>query len=260
MPEILIGNVRGPQGEVGPRNLLLATTYQFATSDTADTIPTEWYSETPIVEQGQYCWCKNTMTWEEGEDTNLYSVGYLGRDGEFNGIELVNGLGERITALENRTTPISKGGTEATTLQGAQAKLGITALQEAIDTLKKTMASATQAGLMSAQNFTDLNNLKAAWDSASSAFYLLIPNIEITDNTDLNELTTIGNYFCLADTTASTLKNCPIPNAFTMQVRSGNGSTRYLVQEIKSNQGLYLTRNIDASRHEFGVWKRFQYV
>lgn len=186
MPEILIGNVRGPQGEVGPRNLLLATTYQFAASDTADTIPTEWYSETPIVEQGQYCWCKNTMTWEEGEDTNLYSVGYLGRDGEFNGIELVNGLGERITALENRTTPISKGGTEATTLQGAQAKLGITALQEAIDTLKKTMASATQAGLMSAQNFTDLNNLKAAWDSAPSIKYQKdITQMEFLNGTSL---------------------------------------------------------------------------
>lgn len=134
MPDILIGNIRGPQGETGPANTALASVYQFCTTDQGATIPNEgmWTSGVPQIEKGKYVWCRNIITWDSGPETILYSVGYVGNDGEFSGIELVNELGERVQALEDRTTPISKGGTESTTLEGAQAKLGITKLQEAL--------------------------------------------------------------------------------------------------------------------------------
>lgn len=134
MPDILIGNVRGPQGETGPANTLLASVYQFCASDTGATIPQDgaWTSGVPQIEKGKYIWCRNTLTWNSGPETILYSVGYVGYDGEFNGIELVDQLGNRVQALEDRVTPISKGGTESSTIEGAQAKLGITALKDAL--------------------------------------------------------------------------------------------------------------------------------
>lgn len=134
MPDILIGNVRGPQGETGPANTLLASVYQFCASDTGATIPQDgaWTSGVPQIEKGKYIWCRNTLTWDSGPETVLYSVGYVGYDGEFSGIELVDQLGNRVDALEARVTPISKGGTESTTLEGAKAKLGITTLIQAL--------------------------------------------------------------------------------------------------------------------------------
>lgn len=133
MPDVLIGNIRGPQGEAGPANKLLATVYEFCESDSGTRIPAgPWLTDFTEIEKGKYYWCRNTCTWEQGPETILYSVGYVGNDGEFNGIELVDELGRRVTALEDRTVPISKGGTESTTLAGAQAKLGITALEDKI--------------------------------------------------------------------------------------------------------------------------------
>lgn len=55
----------------------------------------------------------------------------------------------------------------------------------------------------------------------------------ITDNTDLNTLRAIGNYFCNADARAKTLTNLPsgLTNAFTMKVGYGTGNA-YVSQTI----------------------------
>lgn len=153
MPDILIGNIRGPQGATGPANTLLASVYQFCASDSGATIPQEglWTSGVPQIEKGKYIWCRNILTWDSGPETILYSVGYVGNDGDFSGIEIVNELGDRVSVLEDRVTPISKGGTESSTLAGAQAKLGITALQDAIDSLKAVATEAAN-GLMSKED------------------------------------------------------------------------------------------------------------
>lgn len=47
--------------------------------------------------------------------------------------------------------------------------------------------------------------------------------IEIPAGADLNNYKTIGNYYCPMNTTAKTLKNCPIWSAFTMEVKKGTG-------------------------------------
>lgn len=140
MPDVLIGNFKGPQGETGPANKLLATVYQFCESDDGQKIPDgPWLDECPEIKKGKFYWCRNTMTWEEGEDSVLYSVGYVGMDGEFTGTDLVEALSKRVDALENRTLSIDKGGTGSTTLDGAQAKLGITQLRTDMQTADKEL-------------------------------------------------------------------------------------------------------------------------
>ena len=134
MPDILIGNIRGPQGETGPANQVLAQTYDYCVSDNGETIPTgPWQSTLPELHQGDWVWARCTITMQQGADVVMYAVGYVGRDGEFNGIELVRELENKLQALEDRTVPISKGGTESTTLSGAQARLGIKDLQDSLD-------------------------------------------------------------------------------------------------------------------------------
>lgn len=137
MANVLIGNIRGPQGETGPENNILSQVYQFCESESGDKIPEgPWLEELPEIRKGMYIWCRNISTWEHGDDSYLYSVGYVGLDGEFNGIDAVNALGKRVEALETRTTPVDKGGTGSTTIDGAQAKLGITALKDALENAK----------------------------------------------------------------------------------------------------------------------------
>ena len=136
MPDILIGNVRGQKGDTGAQNTIIASVYEFAISNSGTVIPQGTWSPTiPESEEGDWVWCRNTLTWDEGPDSIIYTVGYHGKDGAFNGQDLVENLQSRVQELEDRTTPISKGGTEATTLAGAQAKLGITAANERIDAL-----------------------------------------------------------------------------------------------------------------------------
>lgn len=132
-----IGRVQGERGETGPRNEVLGSVYGFTASDSPTTPPTaaEWLPVPPLEEQGKYVWCRSTITWQDGPDTTIYSVGYNGRDGSFNGEELVKAIEARVQELEDRVTPVSKGGLGTTTIDGAKAKLGI---PEIISTLDKT--------------------------------------------------------------------------------------------------------------------------
>lgn len=135
-----IGRVQGERGETGPRNEVVGSVYRFTASDSPTTPPTaaEWLPVPPLEEQGKYIWCRSTITWQDGPDTTIYSVGYNGRDGAFNGQELVKAIEARVQELEDRVTPVSKGGLGTTTIEGAKAKLGI---PEIISTLDNTQSA-----------------------------------------------------------------------------------------------------------------------
>ena len=47
--------------------------------------------------------------------------------------------------------------------------------------------------------------------------------IEIFGNSDMNDFDEIGNFYCPASATVTTLKNCPFVNAFTLKVIYGTG-------------------------------------
>lgn len=56
-------------------------------------------------------------------------------------------------------------------------------------------------------------------------YYSLSGGTLIRSNTDLNTLTTYGNYYCNASSIASTLSNCPITNPFTLKIYAGTGTS-----------------------------------
>lgn len=65
-------------------------------------------------------------------------------------------------------------------------------------------------------------------------YWSLVGEIIINENTDLNTLTTVGNYCCRANVTAPTLVNKPsdLVDAFVMKVYQTYGTANYVTQEI----------------------------
>lgn len=86
---------------------------------------------------------------------------------------------------------------------------------------------------------------------------LLKGGTPIAENTDLNTLTTPGNYYCTLSTTAATLVNCPVRVAFTTKVYYATGTyERYLKQEIKQfNSPAYFVRYSDTGT--WSSWVRY---
>ena len=51
----------------------------------------------------------------------------------------------------------------------------------------------------------------------------------IYENDDMDNFKEIGNYYCTLNSTAATLKNCPVTHAFTLKIEYGQG-TEYISQ------------------------------
>lgn len=129
----IIGRVKGDKGDTGPTNEIIATVYSYRVTQSPE-VPTDgWLSSLPDFQQGDYIWTRTQCTWTAGPDTTMICVGYIGKDGDIASIDVFDEYGRRITALEDQIIPISKGGLGTTTLEGAQARLGITDLQKSVN-------------------------------------------------------------------------------------------------------------------------------
>lgn len=64
----------------------------------------------------------------------------------------------------------------------------------------------------------------------NSKSYLLSGGTTINTNTDLNNMTTVGNYYCGSNSDVATLKNAPFTHAFTLKIGLATGQ-RYQYQE-----------------------------
>lgn len=53
--------------------------------------------------------------------------------------------------------------------------------------------------------------------------YLMWGGIKISENTDLNGILNVGNYYCPTNVATATLKNCPTVHAFKMKIELGQG-------------------------------------
>ena len=79
------------------------------------------------------------------------------------------------------------------------------------------------------------------------------PGTEIIAETDMRTITTPGHYYCANNSTAASLKNCPLSDAFTLVVyRSAGGAgdnVYYVAQEYTSymcNRRVIQTYNKDS--------------
>lgn len=72
-------------------------------------------------------------------------------------------------------------------------------------------------------------------------------------STDLNTITTGGEYYCSVNATVATFTNCPTTNAFVMSVRNSAGTTQ-TIREYRNTPGSARSwfRNYSAS--SWGLW------
>ena len=79
---------------------------------------------------------------------------------------------------------------------------------------------------------------------------------DIKANDDLNTYITAGNYACMLITTAETLVNCPVNEAFVMTVGYANGTPSYIYQELTHfSSGTKYYRMYRVGANAWGEWK-----
>ena len=96
---------------------------------------------------------------------------------------------------------------------------------------------------------TKYNNTWVGWiESATkddlSNYWSLIPSISISEKADMNNFMTPGNYSCDANTTAKTLSNCPVTQAFLMKVYYPIKGGNYIIQEYTPIDGGLIIRRV----------------
>ena len=81
---------------------------------------------------------------------------------------------------------------------------------------------------------------------------------DIASNTNLNNITTPGNYGCALNATAATLTNCPTTKAFVMQVMAFGSTSASIEQFIISsitNYAIYWRRGgHDGTSYTWTAW------
>lgn len=100
-------------------------------------------------------------------------------------------------------------------------------------------------------NVQDQIDLLSSDKANASDVFMLASGTSIKSGTDLDTITTYGNYKCTSPTVAATLYNCPVTSYFTMRVGStapgvdyaGDGDEDYLYQEITLPTGMKWYRN-----------------
>ena len=81
-----------------------------------------------------------------------------------------------------------------------------------------------------------------------------IKPIEITEGTDLNNITTPGIYRCSMSATAATLKNCPTAIAFVMEVLPNVPVTQRITEYQQHSTLSLFMRNYYDNQDQWGIW------
>lgn len=129
-----------------------------------------------------------------------------------------------------------------------------------LDKITQTMLDKWNSALTSLPSHTHTRSqisdfpasLPANGGTAAYTNYINVNNIAA--NTDLNAITTPGLYYCPANATVATFKNCPTTNAFFMEVGKHAGTYQKIIEYITSNPKTY-QRNYYSS-----VWGSWQNI
>ena len=113
---------------------------------------------------------------------------------------------------------------------------------------------------------TDTKRLTSTWKKvvALSDLSGQIPNkaIEIEENSDLNNITTPGFYYCSLNALAETLKNCPTKLAFSLRAYKDANSVNQIVTVYYANARMYFRGGYieDQTKElKWSSWKEIAY-
>ena len=228
---IPIGNIRGPQGEKGDTGNGLTI---FDYYDTIDELPSN-----PLP--GDAYGVKN----DDGKyEIHIYSP----NKGWVNNGALQPDINEQApnydesTKLENLSS-------------GEKISLAFGKIARAVKDLISHLGNKSNPHGVTANQIG-----AAASDHSHTANSLKVKSIgggtNISENSDLNSYTTVGNYVCSLTDTALSLANCPAKGAFTMTVGYAAGSSSYLYQEITHfSTGIKYYRTYTVSTAEWSDWR-----
>lgn len=76
---------------------------------------------------------------------------------------------------------------------------------------------------------------------SAKAVYDILQPIPISANTDLNDLTTTGLYYCADSDTTSTLSNCPVTGAFNLSVEYNGFQNNGIKQTLTKSDSTQAT-------------------
>jgi len=96
------------------------------------------------------------------------------------------------------------------------------------------------------------HNHDSSYAAIGHSHYSISPQI-IPVNTDLNNYTTPGLYYCPANATVATLLNCPTSNAFSLRVEKHAGYNQTLTEYTTSAHKIYTRNNYNGT---WGSWGR----
>lgn len=150
--------------------------------------------------------------------------------------------------ITSGTLPVAQGGTNATTAADARKNL-MSGLDEYVTTdgYDFVLSKDTNDGSIGTIGIDGVKEqmLKETYD--------LSGGYSMSENTDLDTLTTIGNYVCNLDTTAATVTNSPTGGkAFMLKVGDTLGDGKYPYQEAtRYTDGASWRRTYNR---EFSVW------
>lgn len=165
------------------------------------------------------------------------------------------------------------GGTATVSQITSDASGHITGATDRTIKIPDTVATTSAPGLMSAADKTKLDGITdipvpiasggtsatTKLDAANSLEVMsLSQGTEIPVNTDLNTISTVGNYYCSTTVNTETLTNCPSARAFKMEVgRSVN--TGYLYQKItRFDTGVIYYRYNDSVSFNVSKWSTWK--
>lgn len=134
---------------------------------------------------------------------------------------------------------------------------GLTASKNYSILTSKSPVTIAQGGTGAVNEVTAANNLKVQ---------SLGHGTDVPANANLNNYTTVGNYRCSTTSAAETIANCPVANAFTLQVYAATGTSTsapttaswaYFIQKFTTIGGAQYYRTMtfaNSTTATFGNW------
>lgn len=153
--------------------------------------------------------------------------------------------------ITSGTLPVAQGGTNATTAADARKNL-MSGLDEYVTTDGYDFVLSKDANDGSIGTI----GIDGVKEQMLRETYDLSGGYSMSDNTDLDTLTTIGNYVCNLDTTAATVTNSPTGGkAFMLKVGDTLGDGKYPYQEAtRYTDGASWRRTYNRASSVWNAW------